>query len=475
MKNSNKNLEEQSTELIGFAFNVSEDTLNASLFNFLLQSKEVPPAVAAKAKIKAIEKEYYAFYNCEGSYSANWPITCYWEHQEEYITYESVIVYVKDSREYSYQVAGSTPVSKVVPKKNYKTIIDNTQTHFLNRSGHYSGLISSQGIDSAMSQWVNSEFTTYIPKPIILDSLEIKKFSVFDGDNYNASKIAIAERVKREAYYSMQKDMNIPRCSRYSGGELDFQNSFEITQKLYLPIYKVIYEYNGRQFEAWFPGFKSGNGFSEKTPEPKIKKASKYLLILAAISFVLDALLLIFTAVSADSLSLIARNNLLILIIIVFAIFSISGILGVVLEKSYTKMLRRWDETKKNLQPDKEKNMMNTNLQSVNKGAKKSKKIAIIFCFAVICIFVFMFFMNHKSSDIVGTWKAERDSSVSITFKNNGDMIVRSKSAVNDELSYKIVNDTVTVTYAPNDTETYGFVVEGDTLIFGEYYYTRVK
>lgn len=83
--------------------------------------------------------------------------------------------------------------------------------------------------------------------------------------------------------------------------------------------------------------------------------------------------------------------------------------------------------------------------------------------------------MNHKSSDIVGTWKAERDSSVSITFKNNGDMIVRSKSAVNDKLSYKIVNDTVTVTYAPNDTETYGFVVEGDTLIFGEYYYTRVK
>ena len=57
MKNSNKNLEEQSTELIGFAFTVSEDTLNASLFNFLLQSKEVPPAVAAKAKIKAIEKE----------------------------------------------------------------------------------------------------------------------------------------------------------------------------------------------------------------------------------------------------------------------------------------------------------------------------------------------------------------------------------------------------------------------------------
>ena len=78
-------------------------------------------------------------------------------------------------------------------------------------------------------------------------------------------------------------------------------------------------------------------------------------------------------------------------------------------------------------------------------------------------------------SDIVGTWRAEHDSSVSITFKDNGDMIVRSANAVDDGLSYKIDGNNVIVTFANDDTETYGFVVEGDTLIFGEYYYSKIE
>ena len=54
-------------------------------------------------------------------------------------------------------------------------------------------------------------------------------------------------------------------------------------------------------------------------------------------------------------------------------------------------------------------------------------------------------------------------------------MIVRSANAVDDGLTYKIDGDTVIVTFANDDTETYGFAVEGDTLIFGEYYYTKLK
>lgn len=114
-----------------------------------------------------------------------------------------------------------------------------------------------------------------------------------------------------------------------------------------------------------------------------------------------------------------------------------------------------------------------------NKNKQSKKKIGIIFLSVIagiiVLIVAFSFFGNRIDNDLVGTWRAEQDSSMSITFKNNGDMIVRSENAVDDGLSYKIDDDTVVVTFANNDTETYGFVVEGDTLIFGEYYYSRIE
>lgn len=116
---------------------------------------------------------------------------------------------------------------------------------------------------------------------------------------------------------------------------------------------------------------------------------------------------------------------------------------------------------------------------NTNENKQSKKKVGIICISAVIAIvaliFAFSTFGTKVDSEIVGTWRAERDSSISLTFKNNGDMIVRSANAVDDGLTYKIDGDTVIVTFANDDTETYGFAVEGDTLIFGEYYYTKLK
>lgn len=116
---------------------------------------------------------------------------------------------------------------------------------------------------------------------------------------------------------------------------------------------------------------------------------------------------------------------------------------------------------------------------NTNKNKQSKKKVGIICILAVIAIVAlivaFSTFGTKVDSDIVGTWRAEHDSSVSITFKDNGDMIVRSANAVDDGLSYKIDGNNVIVTFANDDTETYGFVVEGDTLIFGEYYYSKIE
>lgn len=125
------------------------------------------------------------------------------------------------------------------------------------------------------------------------------------------------------------------------------------------------------------------------------------------------------------------------------------------------------------------KQQKNAQNNQTNKSKSSKNKLGII-CLSVMAVIIALIvgisgFNNRVDSDLVGTWRAERDSSISITFKNNGDMIARSSSAVDDKLSYKIDNNTVTVTFADNSKETYGYTVEGDTLIFGEYYYTRVK
>ena len=156
-----------------------------------------------------------------------------------------------------------------------------------------------------------------------------------------------------------------------------------------------------------------------------------------------------------------------------FITVMITGIINKINEKKKQQDGSKKDNTETN---NKSTNLENSNS---NENTKKKRKVGII-CLSiitgiVILIVVISSFGNKINSDLVGTWRSEENSSVSITFKNNGDMIVRSSSAVDDGLSYEIDGDTVTVTFANNDTETYGFVVEGNTLIFGEKYYTKVQ
>ena len=120
------------------------------------------------------------------------------------------------------------------------------------------------------------------------------------------------------------------------------------------------------------------------------------------------------------------------------------------------------------------KQQKNAQNNQTNKSKSSKNKLGII-CLSVTAVIIALIVGISGFNNRVDTWRAERDSSISITFKNNGDMIARSSSAVDDKLSYKIDNNTVTVTFADNSKETYGYTVEGDTLIFGEYYYTRVK
>lgn len=156
-----------------------------------------------------------------------------------------------------------------------------------------------------------------------------------------------------------------------------------------------------------------------------------------------------------------------------FIMIIIGRVIYEINEKKKQQNENKRDTTKTN---NKSNNLENSNS---NENTKKKRKIGII-CLSVIASIIVVIvaissFGNKINSDLIGTWRSEQDASVSITFKNNGDMIVRSSSAVDDGLSYEINGDTVVVTFANNDKETYGFAVEENTLIFGEKYYTKLQ
>ena len=117
-----------------------------------------------------------------------------------------------------------------------------------------------------------------------------------------------------------------------------------------------------------------------------------------------------------------------------------------------------------------------------NGSVKKSKRRFVVIGLSVLAGIVALIIListlgggGSDTNTIIGTWKSNRDSSMTMTFKSNGDMTVRVGNAVNDEASYKITGNQISVTFSPTDTTTYYFEVVGKTLILGENEYTRMK
>ena len=478
----------------GYSFDISEDQTMEEFIAFVIDKPEIHYDAVLNAEIQSIQKKYIPMVVCTGTYSVHWKATSIWEHREEYTVYEDKIVFVdKYGREYSIQEEGTTPVYKRVPKTDWKMVIDDIKYSDKSFTRDYSCLLSYNGEESQITNWIAQNYLAGKQAYQEIDDSQISEIQLV---SINRRRIlsAAESKCKDSALRSVKKE--IPG-NRYRDFYFDFNSNIDIENICYIPMYLVTYTYNGKQHEVWFSGCEKDKYLdTSKNVNSFYAKASRGMYTTSVISFGIT-LLLIIAALINKSKPLDFMVKLTYVIIVVSAVSLITLICGAIFKKIGGKISNRRQKIKQQLSEiymhsempfqvrmlEMEKIVKSSckgKLSKTNKENKCSKKKIGIICLSVIIVITALIigisaFSNKTNNDLVGTWRAEHDSSMSITFKNNGDMIVRYGNAVDDGLSYNITDDTVTVTFAPNVTETYGFVVEGDTLIFGEYYYTRVK
>lgn len=502
-------LSKKTNDIIGFPFSITEDQVKNFFLEFLIKEKNISPNVVIDAEIKEVIKQYHVHYYCDGPYSAHWKATCVRTHTEEFMTTESKIVFVdKNGTEYSYQADGTTPVSKSVPKKDYKTVVDGVDLINRKESENYSCFVSGEIIDSPLSQWINKEFINEKSKIIYLDKKSLNQDDVIKHNNSGIAKKTADNRCKNTILTSVKNSMKSSAGTQYKDFTFDFNSDINVDAEVYIPIYNVTYLYNNIQYEVWFSGFKSNNCFSEKKPETNNKNVSKHLSIVAWISFGLCSLITIFAAFVGNTLPLSTMFNILFMSIGLFTIFAVCAITGKIFKKRSLKVSAQWTSIKKqflNIQMTEGlefsskkqkmeqllqqysiksiKNNPNGKIKSTQKTAKAKSlsnrfiviiAILILIVASIICGIILYSNNANSNNSIVGRWQWDQNSSSTLTFTPDGKIISSNDYLAN---TYVVSDDKITVYSDESNTiiDTFSYKIKKNKLTFGKDNYTRIE
>lgn len=330
----------------GLVFSISEDQIREDFVNYLLETKGIPPDASTTAQILNIKKNYQLFLKCEGPYTARWGANCIWEHKEEYKYNESEIVFVdKNGYEYTYQQEGTTPVSKLVEKTGYRTVIDKSLWVDREIKDRYSEFVHAQGVSSPLYNWIIEIIGNSAPATSLLSDDDFFECSTTEQRD-EEKVLSSAETNCKNACFSHVKAI-IPG-DRYTNFTFNFEDDFKISEECYIPLYQVEYTYNHRQYEVWFLGYEKGVWYSDKTPgNSKTKRESKPFYTASAVLFVIDIAILVLAAVTENSLSF--SNTLLTIVFVIFGISIGSLIVGGIFSKINSRTSERWTDVKKQL------------------------------------------------------------------------------------------------------------------------------
>ncbi len=330
----------------GLVFSISEDQIREDFVNYLLETKGIPPDASTTAQILKIKKHYQLFLKCEGPYTARWGANCIWEHKEEYTYNESEIVFVdKYGNEYSYQQEGTTPVSKLVTKTGYRTVIDKSLWVDREIKDRYSEFVHAQGAPIPLYNWVVEKIRKSTHATSILSDDDFFECSTTEQRD-EKKVLSSTETNCKNACLSHVKAI-IPG-DRYTDFTFNFEDDFKISEECYIPLYQVEYTYNHRQYEVWFLGCEKGVWYSDKTPgNSKTKRGSKPFYTASAALFVIDIAILVLAAVTENSLSF--SNTLLTIIFVIIGISIGCLIVGGILSKINSRTSERWTDVNKQL------------------------------------------------------------------------------------------------------------------------------
>lgn len=276
-----------------YPFLITESQVRDYFQRFLIGNENIPLDAISKVKIDQVEPLFRLFALCRGEYHAHWTADCFWEREEEYTEYKSETVFVDNhGREYSSKVDGATPVSKMVPVKKSRTVVDKTQRVDEEETKSWVAYMDAEGKNSPFNEWAIKQYLdAYKRSEGGGVGAEFRSMSDMENLDPNMPHPAFPnQKINEEAVVSSvasnlkdtirrSKELELPG-NRHKNFSFLLVPDLHIDYEEYLPFYKVTYTYEKKQYDVWFFGQGTGEYFCEKYPEssesiPKLESAKK--------------------------------------------------------------------------------------------------------------------------------------------------------------------------------------------------------
>lgn len=260
---------------LSIPFKSEKEEIEKDFLKWSESKNEVPIDFRTNARLLEMEKIYVPIRNFKNiTYSAEWEARSYWEHTESYTEYESKIVYIdsygnehnslqgaKICSENNYQPQA---VSKNVPVKRYKTIIDKAE----NTDGILTKTAPS--VKTYYSQESSDEFCKWIVKVSKKHSEDYKEHNCVSDSTilelYGNDKESF-EKTEKKLYSEAETlcKEQIPGTSYKEFSITKFSVDFD-KDIILVPLFCVRYEYKNQQYDYYVNGTNRDDIFVEKYP-----------------------------------------------------------------------------------------------------------------------------------------------------------------------------------------------------------------
>lgn len=266
-------------------FSMDETEIRQNFLDWVIIGDNTPLDIAYNAKILKVKKEFYPIRIIDTDYTANWSATSIWEREEEYT--ENVL-YVK--YRYGYNNHGEPCYSTMKADDFYKnprygdavdkfyksikkkrTVVDNVErTNGVIENRYTEKVATTENNNSNFNKWLTEIPTTtqtYFNN-ITNNDTEIKP--LIETDEYALN--IIKPNLMRKAEKECEPQVPGTRHEEFKVDSVDYNYKITITL---LPVYEIKYEYDKKEYTAWFSGSKKDNVYSSDKPADKNLAAKK--------------------------------------------------------------------------------------------------------------------------------------------------------------------------------------------------------
>lgn len=281
-------------------YSVNKNTVENAFENFIIQGDDAPLDIAWSSRNFQIDTILFPVRCFNVTYAANWSATSIWQHEEPYTVYEPNTIYFDflgrehDSPGFDVFVNGSyrftercesagsllsaavaderrpfTPQQRMEAVTRYNSVTDDIRQ----TTGSIGGASSFQPIiafdderQKGFADWVfNTPMHKVYAKSIDADNASTDCFVMpLAKSNAFAQSIA-ASNVKKIAEKQCRKDVPGDSIQNFHV-ELNADYDMEV---LMIPLYRVIYEYQGKKYECWYSGMESRAPYYKSKPRDK--------------------------------------------------------------------------------------------------------------------------------------------------------------------------------------------------------------